>query len=41
MKVKERRTSTLKYTVLKPTQLITSIKRNFEKPHPRCPYELA
>ena len=31
----------LKYSVLKPNPKISSLKRAFARPHPRCPYELA
>lgn len=31
----------LKYSVLKPNPVVSSVKRLFVRPHPRCPYELS
>lgn len=41
MIAKPRRTSTQKYSILKPNAEINSIRRSFGRPHPRCGYELA
>lgn len=38
---KPRRTSNQKYSILKPSAEINSIRRCFARPHPRCGYELA
>jgi hypothetical protein len=37
----KRRTSALKYSILKPHPDINSLRRAFGRPHPRCGYELA
>jgi hypothetical protein len=38
---KPKRSSTIKYSVLRPNADVNSLRRNFTRPHPRCNYELA